>query len=125
MIDAAQEICAKRFDEVKAADAGRLKQLKDAGINVIELTPEQVQAFADVARKEVWPKISDEIGPGDPEATSGRDGRDVTLLLAAGESVIRTLPGFSEDGECASWSCHDPKRKIAEGVWRSMTSRLS
>ena len=63
VIDAAQEICAKRFDEVKAADAGRLKQLKDAGIKVIELTPEQVQAFADVARKDVWPKISDEIGP--------------------------------------------------------------
>lgn len=63
LIDAAQEICAKRFEEVKAADAAKMKQLKDAGINVIELTPAQIEAFAAVARKDVWPKISDEIGP--------------------------------------------------------------
>jgi TRAP-type C4-dicarboxylate transport system substrate-binding protein len=48
---------------VEAADAAKMKQLKDAGINVIELTPEQIEAFVAVARKDVWPKISDEIGP--------------------------------------------------------------
>lgn len=63
LIDAAQEICGKRFDEVKAADEGRLQQMKDAGINVIEPTPDQLAAFAAVTRKEVWPTISDEIGP--------------------------------------------------------------
>jgi TRAP-type C4-dicarboxylate transport system substrate-binding protein len=62
VIDAAQEICAKRFEEVKAADTARLKQLSDAGVKVLELTPEQLQAFADVARKEVWPKLTDEVG---------------------------------------------------------------
>jgi TRAP-type C4-dicarboxylate transport system substrate-binding protein len=63
LIDAAQEICSKRFDEVKAADFAKLKQLKDAGVNVLELTPEQIQSFAEVTRKDVWPKIADEIGP--------------------------------------------------------------
>jgi TRAP-type C4-dicarboxylate transport system substrate-binding protein len=63
LIDAAQEICSKRFDEVKAADAAKLKQLKDAGVSVLELTPEQIQSFAEVTRKDVWPKIADEIGP--------------------------------------------------------------
>ena len=63
LIEAADEICVKRFDEVKAADAARLQQMKDAGINVLELSPEQLQAFAAAARTDVWPKISDEIGP--------------------------------------------------------------
>jgi TRAP-type C4-dicarboxylate transport system substrate-binding protein len=63
LIDAAQEICSKRFDEVKAADFAKLNQLKDAGVNVLELTPEQIQSFAEVTRKDVWPKIADEIGP--------------------------------------------------------------
>lgn len=63
LVAAAQEVAAKRFDEVKAADAARLQQMRDAGIKVVEFTPEQLQAFAEVTRKEVWPEIADEVGP--------------------------------------------------------------
>ncbi|MDN3722685.1 hypothetical protein QW131_34125 [Roseibium salinum] len=63
LVEAAQEIADKRFDEVAAADAARLQQMKDLGINVIELTPDQLQAFAAITRKDVWPSISEEIGP--------------------------------------------------------------
>jgi len=63
LVEAAQEIAARRFDEVAAADAARLQQMKELGINVVELTPDQLQAFAAVARTDVWPSISEEIGP--------------------------------------------------------------
>lgn len=60
--EAAAEISDARFDEVKKADAEVLDRMRDEGIEVVTFSPEELDAFADKTRTDVWPKIADEIG---------------------------------------------------------------
>jgi|SaaInl4_150m_RNA_FD_contig_31_1674912_length_1253_multi_8_in_0_out_0_1 TRAP-type C4-dicarboxylate transport system substrate-binding protein len=63
VFDVAQELSAKRFEEMESADQKYLQVLRDKGAEVIILTDEELAKFAHIARTEVWPKIADEIGP--------------------------------------------------------------
>jgi TRAP-type C4-dicarboxylate transport system substrate-binding protein len=58
----AQEITKERFNEVRKADAAQLDKMRQAGINVVVFTDKELEAFAQVARTEVWPKIGSEVG---------------------------------------------------------------
>ena len=62
LLSVAQEISAKRFDEVEAADERQLKLLEEAGANIVRLSPEELQKMADFTRKEIWPEIGKELG---------------------------------------------------------------
>lgn len=60
--DVAQEITLERFDEVQAADQAQLDAMREAGIEVVTFSDEELAQFADVVRQEVWPEIGDELG---------------------------------------------------------------
>jgi TRAP-type C4-dicarboxylate transport system substrate-binding protein len=62
ILDVAQEVSLERFDAVEAAEEKSLQVLRDAGIEVVILSKEELASFAEIARKEVWPKIEGEIG---------------------------------------------------------------
>ena len=63
MLDVAQKISLERFDAVQAAEEKSLQTLRDAGVEVVILSKEELASFSAIARKEVWPKIEGEIGP--------------------------------------------------------------
>lgn len=60
---AALQLTKKRFLTVRASDQQALDALRRAGVNVVEFSPAQLHALADVTRKDVWPKLQGEIGP--------------------------------------------------------------
>jgi TRAP-type C4-dicarboxylate transport system substrate-binding protein len=62
LLNVAQEISAKRFDDVQVADEEQLKALEAAGANVVRLSPEQLQEMATFTREQVWPIIGEELG---------------------------------------------------------------
>jgi TRAP-type C4-dicarboxylate transport system substrate-binding protein len=62
LLDAAQEVSAARFEQVKAADAKHLETMKAAGIEVVTFDDATLEKLATVARKDVWPQIADELG---------------------------------------------------------------
>ncbi|KJS78436.1 MAG: hypothetical protein JL55_14665 [Pseudomonas sp. BICA1-14] len=62
LVDVAQEISTKRFDEVQAADERQLQALEAAGAKVVRLTPEELQQMAAFTREHVWPEIAGELG---------------------------------------------------------------
>ena len=62
VLDTAQEISSERFEQVKAADAKALETMRGAGIEVVTFDDATLQKLANVARKEVWPQIADELG---------------------------------------------------------------
>ncbi|MCH2338570.1 MAG: TRAP transporter substrate-binding protein DctP [Pseudomonas sp.] len=62
LLDVAQEISSKRFDEVQAADERQLQALEAAGATVVRLTPEELQQMAAFTREHVWPLIAEELG---------------------------------------------------------------
>ncbi|WP_312225561.1 TRAP transporter substrate-binding protein DctP [Stutzerimonas nitrititolerans] len=62
LVDVAQEISSKRFDEVEAADERQLQALEAAGTKVVRLTPEQLEQMASFTRETVWPQIAGELG---------------------------------------------------------------
>jgi TRAP-type C4-dicarboxylate transport system substrate-binding protein len=61
VIDVAQEISHRRFDEVRDADNRALEVMEEAGINVVRFDDATLEKFADFTRKEVWPKIAGEL----------------------------------------------------------------
>lgn len=63
ILDVAQAVSLERFDAVQTAEAKSLQTLRDAGVEVITFSKEELAEFAAVTRKEVWPKIEGEIGP--------------------------------------------------------------
>lgn len=63
ILDVAQKLSLERFDAVQAAEEKSLQVMRDSGIEVVVLSKEELASFADIARKEVWPKIEGEIGP--------------------------------------------------------------
>lgn len=56
------ELSKQRYAAVEAADKASMDKLRKAGVTVVEFTPEEMQKLVDVVRKDVWPKIADEIG---------------------------------------------------------------
>ena len=62
LLDAAQKLTRQRFQDVKKADEKALQTMRDMGVKVVTFNKQQLESLAGVARKEVWPKIADEIG---------------------------------------------------------------
>jgi TRAP-type C4-dicarboxylate transport system substrate-binding protein len=62
LLEAAQEVSAARFEQVKAADARHLETMRAAGIDVITFDDAALEQLAAVARQDVWPQIADELG---------------------------------------------------------------
>jgi TRAP-type C4-dicarboxylate transport system substrate-binding protein len=62
LAEAAQEITKERFAEVRKMDQAFLQQMRDAGIEVVELDEPALEEFARVTRAEVWPDIEGEVG---------------------------------------------------------------
>ncbi|MCZ2721050.1 TRAP transporter substrate-binding protein DctP [Marinomonas sp. 15G1-11] len=58
----ASELSAERFAVAEQEHQKYLQQMRDKGIEVVELTKEELQTVADAVRKDVWPKIQGEIG---------------------------------------------------------------
>lgn len=57
-----QELSAKRWVEVKQADEAALEEFRKLGAKVITFDDATLEKFADVVRKDVWPKIAGELG---------------------------------------------------------------
>lgn len=62
LMEATQEISAERFAQLQERDEEHLQSLRDFGINVVTFSDEELDHFADVVRKDVWPIIKDEVG---------------------------------------------------------------
>jgi TRAP-type C4-dicarboxylate transport system substrate-binding protein len=60
--DAAVEVMTERFPKAEASDQAYMQQLRDLGVEVVEFDQATSDAFAKVARRDVWPLIKDEIG---------------------------------------------------------------
>jgi len=60
--EAAVEVMDERFPVAEESDNAYMRQLQDAGIEVVTLDSKQAAEFAAVARRDVWPDIKDEIG---------------------------------------------------------------
>lgn len=69
---AAQHMSEKRWETAEAETAEYEQKLKDSGCVVVEYTEEQLQQFADVVRKAVWPVIAEEYGAENFEAVTGQ-----------------------------------------------------
>lgn len=62
IVEVAQEITKERFAQLKVRDAEHLNRLKDAGVEVVTFTDDELEKLAAVVRKDVWPKIAGELG---------------------------------------------------------------
>ncbi|MEX0730910.1 MAG: TRAP transporter substrate-binding protein DctP [Aquisalimonadaceae bacterium] len=62
ILDVAQEITRERFEEVREADAKDLDRMREAGIEVVTFSDQELENFARVARTDVWPQIGGELG---------------------------------------------------------------
>ena len=62
LVEAAQEVTKARFAEVEKADQAFLQEMRDAGIEVVDLDEATLEEFARVTRDEVWPEIEGEVG---------------------------------------------------------------
>jgi len=62
LTQAAHRLTRVRFAAVRRADENALEQMRQLGIDVVTFTPSQLQGLADVARRDVWPKLQDEVG---------------------------------------------------------------
>ncbi|ATG75414.1 hypothetical protein CGX12_06405 [Zobellella denitrificans] len=59
---AATELSAERFATAEQEHEKFLQQMRDKGIEVVELDKSELESVARVVRADVWPKIEDEIG---------------------------------------------------------------
>jgi TRAP-type C4-dicarboxylate transport system substrate-binding protein len=62
LVEAAQEVTKARFAEVREMDEAFLQEMRDSGIEVVELDEPALEEFARVTREEVWPDIEGEVG---------------------------------------------------------------
>src|SRR3546814_1309150 len=72
--DVAQEMTLASMDAMQERDRRYLEALRDAGIEVVILSKEELEAFARIAREEVWPQITEEIGAANMEKIRARMG---------------------------------------------------
>lgn len=60
--EAAVEVMNERFPLAEASDEAYMQELRDAGVEVVVFDKATAKAFADVARRDVWPLVKKEIG---------------------------------------------------------------
>ncbi|KJZ11979.1 MAG: TRAP transporter substrate-binding protein DctP [Marinomonas sp.] len=58
----ASDLSAERFAVAEQEHEKYLQQMRDKGIEVVELTDAELAEVANAVRRDVWPKIQDEIG---------------------------------------------------------------
>lgn len=61
--DACIEECLGSYDRAAEVDAANVQKLKDYGIEIVELTPEQMEKIAAHVREETWPKLEKQLTP--------------------------------------------------------------
>lgn len=59
---AAQAFELRRWDSAQADQAAYEQRLTDAGATIVEVTDADINAYADVARQQIWPEIMKDIG---------------------------------------------------------------
>lgn len=59
--NAVQEECMKSFDTAEDIDAKYCKMLEEAGIEVIDLTEEEMEAVTENVRKHAWPAMAESL----------------------------------------------------------------
>lgn len=59
--DACIEECLASYDRAAEVDAANVQKLKDYGIEIIDLTPEQMETIAEHVREETWPKLEKQL----------------------------------------------------------------
>lgn len=62
VLDVAKQFEDRRWENAKADQAANEKRLADYGAEIMEVTPEQIDATAAKIRKEVWPAILSDVG---------------------------------------------------------------
>lgn len=62
LLGAAQEVCMNYYDEVQQDELQFKEELENWDIQIIELTPAELDACATAVRKDVWPQLEDMIG---------------------------------------------------------------
>lgn len=58
----AKDLATERFARVAEADEEYRQQLRDSGVTVVTFSDSDMAKIADAVRKDVWPKIKDELG---------------------------------------------------------------
>ena len=58
----AQRFEERRWETAQADQAANEQKLADYGAEIVELTPEQIASYAQIAQEEVWPKILEDVG---------------------------------------------------------------
>ncbi|WP_281985417.1 TRAP transporter substrate-binding protein DctP [Thalassorhabdomicrobium marinisediminis] len=71
VLDVAAEMTQERFDVAEREQARFLQDLRDAGVEVIEMTDAQIAETAAIVRAEVWPEIQGEIGAANMDRLKG------------------------------------------------------
>jgi TRAP-type C4-dicarboxylate transport system substrate-binding protein len=59
---AAAQFEDNRWETAKADQTANEKKLAEFGAEIVDLTPEQIAAYAETARQEVWPEILEDVG---------------------------------------------------------------
>src|SRR5699024_11326962 len=62
MEKAGEDFTERAFEEAKEIDEEYLEEMKEEGINVVEFSDEELEAFAEHARNEVWPYARETLG---------------------------------------------------------------
>jgi TRAP-type C4-dicarboxylate transport system substrate-binding protein len=62
LLEVAQEMTEARFQELRKADQRYLTEMREAGIEVVTFSDDELERFATVARQDVWPEIGDQLG---------------------------------------------------------------
>ncbi|MCG8508762.1 MAG: TRAP transporter substrate-binding protein DctP, partial [Rhodospirillales bacterium] len=60
--EAAVEVMNERFPVAEESDDNYMRQLEEVGIEVVKFDDATMAKFAAIARRDVWPKVKDEIG---------------------------------------------------------------
>jgi len=63
LVAIANDIARQSFDAVEKVDLDNIDKLREAGVDVVLLSDDELAEFARVARNDVWPKIAGEVGP--------------------------------------------------------------
>ena len=62
LLDAAEKQVVGRWDVFLAEDEEYRKKMEDFGLKIIIPTEEELKAFADAVRKDVWPQLDQYMG---------------------------------------------------------------
>ncbi len=58
----AKNLASERFERVAQADSEYLQELRDSGVTVVTFSESEMAEITKAIRKDVWPKIKDEVG---------------------------------------------------------------